>query len=64
MVEFDVSEIIYYHKNSPTGRTQVLRENLGAQQTELEFAGQPNSHLLSFHMAACQWFFFFIWLML
>lgn len=55
-MEFDVFEIIYC-QDSPTGRTQVLREGLRAWQTELELAGQPDSHLLSFWVTVCQWIF-------
>lgn len=56
MVECDISEVIYY-KDSSTGRTQVLRESLRILHTEGGFAGQPDFHLLSFWMVACQWFF-------
>lgn len=62
MVEFDVPEIIHC-KDSATGRTQVLRVGIRACQTELEFAGQPDSHLLA--SGACASVLFpSIWLML
>lgn len=56
VVEFDVSEVIYY-KDSSAERTQVLRESLRILHAQWGFVGQPDFHLLSFWMAACQWFF-------
>lgn len=49
-------EIIYY-KDSPPGKTKIVRESLRALHKELEFPGQPNSHLLSFQRVASQCFF-------
>ena len=55
-VRFDTSQIIGC-KDSPTARAQELRNSLEALHKELEFAGQPDAHLLSFWRAAGQWFF-------